>query len=72
MAVNLRENQITMGELLDHPAARRLLLRELPILAHHPMIAMGREMTLERAIALGAGWLPHHRVESILEQLRRL
>ena len=45
MAVNLRENQITMGELLDHPAARRLLLRELPILAHHPMIAMGREMS---------------------------
>ena len=49
-----------------------LAMRELPILAHHPMIAMGREMSLERAIALGAGWLPRHRVESILEQLRRL
>ena len=52
--MDLRNNQITIRELLDHPGARQVLERRFPHVVGRPIVAASGSMTLERAIKLGA------------------
>ena len=46
--MNLKNGQITVGEVLSNPNARALLQREYPALINHPMLGMARGMTLNQ------------------------
>ena len=39
--MDLKRNQITVGELLDHPGARAVFQRRFPMLMKHPHAGSG-------------------------------
>lgn len=70
--MDLRKNQITIGELMAHPAARRVLARRFPHVIDRPIVAASASMTLERALKLAADYVPRKVLQETLEELRRL
>ena len=48
--MDLRNNQITLRELLAHPGARKVLERRFPHVVGRPIVAASGSMTLERAM----------------------
>ena len=53
--MNLKNGQITVGEVLSNPNARALLQREYPALLNHPMLGMARGMTLNQVLVMARG-----------------
>ena len=45
--MDLRNNQITIGELLANPAARQVLARRFPHVIDRPIVAKSGSMTVE-------------------------
>lgn len=70
--MNLRNGQITVGEVLANPHARALLQREYPALANHPMLGMARGMTLNQVLGMARGKVSQQQVNRLLEQLRKI
>ena len=70
--MDLRRNQITIGELLAHPAARQVLARRFPQMIGRPIVMASGAMTLERAMKLAAAYVPQKALQETLEELRRL
>ena len=70
--LDLRNNQITIGELLAHPAARQVLAHRFPQLIGRPIVMAAGSMTLERAMKLGAAYVPRKLIQETLEELRGL
>ena len=67
--MDLRNNQITVRELLADPKARQVLARQFP---HRPIVAKSGSMTLDKAMKLGAAYVPKRVIQETLEELRRL
>ena len=72
IALNLRNNKITVGELLDDPRSRGVFQRRFSHLMRNPMVEAGRSLTLEQLIALARTKLPQKVIEETLEELRRV
>ncbi len=53
--MDLRNNQITIGEIVANPAAKALLEREFPQFANRAMLMMARNMTLSSVLRLAGG-----------------
>jgi len=70
--MDLRNNQITIGELLAHPAARQVLARRFPQMIGRPIVAASGAMTLERAMKLAGAYVPRKALQEALEELRGL
>ena len=71
-AMDLKNNQITIGELLADPRARQVLERRFPHLAGRPIVAASRGMTLDRAMRLGAAYVPRQLLRETLRELQNL
>ena len=70
--MDLRKNQITMGELLANPKARQVLSRRFPQMVGRPIVAASGAMTIERAMKLAAAYVPQKALQETLEELRRI
>ena len=70
--MDLRNNQITVGELLGHPAARQVLARRFPQMIGRPIVAASGGMTLERAMKLARAYVSPKVLQETLEELRRI
>ncbi len=70
--MDLKNGNITLGELLSHPGARSLLEREAPGALSSPLIRRFRNVTLNQAVALLRGRIPDHRIRELTEELRKL
>lgn len=70
--MDLRNNQITIGELMADPAARRILSKRFPHVIGRPIVAASAALTLDRAIKLAADYVPRKVLQETLEELRRL
>ena len=70
--MDLKGNRITIGELLADPRARSVLARRFPQLADRPIVAASRGMTVERAMKLGAAYVPRNYLAETLRELERL
>ena len=69
--MDLKHNQITLGELLDYPPAMAVLKRRFPMGFHHPVEGASRTVTLEQLLAFARPRLPQRKLEETLEELRR-
>ena len=49
--MDLKNNKITVGELLDSPAARAVFQRRFPMVMKHPLLGAARTVTLEQVIS---------------------
>ena len=70
--MDLYNNRIRVRELLRNPAAVGVIQREFPGLLNHPMIRMAGGMPLAKIIQMSRGIVPPEKIESTLEQLRRI
>lgn len=70
--MDLRNNQITIRELLAHPGAKKVLERRFPHVVGRPIVAASGAMTLERAMKLGAAYVPQKILQETLRELQRL
>ena len=69
--MELRNNRITVGELLDDPRSRAVFQRRFGYLMRNPLVEAGRSLTLDQLIALAGTKLPRKVIEETLEELKR-
>ena len=48
--MNLKNYQITVGEVLQNPQAKAMLQKELPMVMRHPMLPMANAIPLKDAV----------------------
>lgn len=70
--MNLYNNQITVGQLLDNPQARAVLDREFPGLTANPLVRSARGLTLARVLQLMAGQVSPAQVQRVLTALAEI
>ena len=70
--MDLRNDQITLGELWDDPKSRAVFQRRIPMLAKHPVKGAARTVTLEQLIAFAGAYIPKKTVEDTLNELRKV
>ena len=70
--MELRGGAITVGELLDDPAARAVFQRRFGPLMGHPMVQAVRSLTLDQLTGMAAVYLPRTVLQDTLRELRQL
>ena len=70
--MDLRNDQITLGELWDDPKSRAVFQRRIPMLAKHPVKGAARTVTLEQLRDFMAGWVPGMMINSVMSDLKKL
>ena len=70
--MDLKNNQITLGELWDDPRSRGVFQKKVPMLARHPVRGAARTVTLEQLMAFAGAYLPKKIINDTLEDLRRV
>ena len=70
--MDLRNNQITLGELWDNPRSRRVFQRKIPMLSKHPVKGAARTVTLEQLAAFLSSWVPESMIQGVIGDLKKL
>lgn len=70
--MDLKNNQITVRELLSNPQARRLLQSEFPMIVNSPLLQMAQNMTLQSVLYLAKGQIPQYKINQVLERLKEI
>lgn len=70
--MDLKNYNITMGELLDNPQSKAVFQRRFGNLMSHPMVAMSRKMTLRQLVQMASTKLPKQTIQETLEELKNL
>ena len=70
--MELRNNQITLGELWDDPKSRSVFQKRIPMLAKHPVQGAARTVTLEQLRDFMSGWVPGVMVNGVIKDLQKL
>ena len=70
--MDLRNNQITLGELWDNPRRRAVFQRKVPMLAKHPVKGAARTVTLEQLADFLDSWVPSKLIQGVIQDLRQL
>lgn len=70
--MDLKNNKITVGELLDHPGARGVLTRRFPMVMKKPLTGAARTVTLEQLVAFVSPYLPGIVINDTLKELKKL
>jgi len=70
--MDLRNNQITIGELMAHPPARQVLASRFPHVIGRPIVGAASTLTLEQTMKLVSAYVPRRLLQETLEDLRRL
>ena len=69
--MELKRNQITVGELLDNPASRTVLQRRFPMLFKHPILGAARSITLEQILSVAQVYVSQKKIDETLNELKR-
>ncbi|MDF2567107.1 MAG: hypothetical protein K0R90_563 [Oscillospiraceae bacterium] len=70
--MDLKNNQITVRELLANPKAKEILSREFPDLINSPLLGMARNMSLKNVLQLGGGRVPKEKIDRVLKELKSI
>lgn len=70
--MDLRNNQITVQELLSNPASRGVFERRFGKLLRHPLVGAAQSLSLAQLMDLAKVYLPQTVIRDTLEELRRL
>lgn len=69
--MNLKQNKITVGELLDHPGARAVLQRRFPMVMKQNLAGAARTITLEQLLSVAQAYVQPKKINDILNELRQ-
>jgi len=70
--LDLRNQTITVGELLDNPRSRAVFQRRFGKLMQHPMVASARSLTLKQLAEMASVYFPQKVIQDTLKELQRL
>ena len=70
--MDLRNNQITLGELWDDPKARGVFQRRFPMIMKHPVQGAARTVTLQQLSDFLMGLLPAVLNNDVVKELKKL
>lgn len=70
--MDLRNQSITVGELLDNPRSRAVFYRRFGKLMNHPMVGAARTLSLRQLSEMAAVYLPKKTIEETLRELQQL
>lgn len=70
--MDLRNNTITVGELLDNERSRQVFQRRFGKWIKHPMVAAGRTLTLGQLMELAKVYLPKKVIDETWKELNNL
>ena len=70
--MDLKNDRITVGELLDDPRARAVFQRRFGKWMKHPMVAASRTLTLSQLMEMAGVWLPKKTIWETWQELSRL
>jgi len=68
--MDLKNNKITVGELLNYAPAKAVFQRRFPMVMRHPMLGAARTVTLEQVISLAGNYIPQKTIQETLKELR--
>lgn len=69
--MNLKNNKVTVGELMDYAPAKAVVQKRFPMVMRHPMMGAARTMTLEQILAVAQAYVPQKKLEETLNELRK-
>lgn len=69
--MDLKNNKITVGELMDYQPARAVFQKNVPMVMRHPLLGAARSVTLEQVIALAGDKIPRKKIQETLNELRK-
>lgn len=70
--MDLRNQTITVGELLNDPRARAVFQRRFGKLMQHPMVSAAHSLTLNQLTEMAAVYFPQKVIQDTLKELRQL
>lgn len=70
--MDLKNNRITVGELLDDSRARAVFQRRFGKWMKHPMVAASRSLTLGQLMEMAEVWLPRKTIQDTWQELDQL
>lgn len=70
--MDLRNQNITLGELLQNPKAAAVLKRHFGALLSHPLVGQAKKLSLKQLIAMGGSKLSPQAVAQTLAELEAL
>ena len=70
--MDLKNNKITVGELLDHPGAKALLTKRFPQIMKKPLSGAARTVTLEQLTAFLSAYIPAAILRDTVNELKKL
>lgn len=70
--MDLHNNQILVGQLLDNPAAHAVFQKRFGKFMNHPMVPAARSLTLQQLISFAQVYLPKVVINETLRDLQRL
>lgn len=70
--MDLRNNRITVGELLDDPRSLAVFQRRFGKWIRHPMVSAGRNLTLAQLMELAGVYLPKNVIQDTWNELKQL
>ncbi len=70
--MDLKNNKITVGELLSYAPAKAVFQRRFPMVMRHPMLGAAKTVTLEQVIALAGNYIPQKTIQETLNELRNV
>lgn len=70
--MDLRNQTITVGELLDDPRSRAVFQRRFGKFMKHPMVGAARSLRLSQLAEMAAVYLPRKTIQETLRELEQL
>ena len=70
--MDLKQNQITVKELLANPRSRAVFERRFGSWMKHPLVGAAHSLTLAQLVELAKVSIPQQTIRETLEELRRL
>ena len=70
--MDLRNQTITVGELLDDPKSRAVFQRRFGKLMKHPLVGAARSLTLRQLAEMAAVYLPQKTIQDTLRELSQI
>ena len=70
--MDLRNQTITVGELLADPRSRAVFQRRFGKLLQHPMVNAAQTLTLAQLEKMAAVYLPRKLIQDTVQELQRL
>ncbi len=69
--MDLKNNRITVGELLDNPKSKAVFQKRFPMVLKHPLVGAARTVTLEQMLSFAQAYIPQKKIDETMNELRR-